>query len=392
MTAQALESRCHINDPAPPKRPGSGNGGISSACGTHLTNHPPLEAQLFTLAEARALLDDPVRDKRYQQTPLGGKVARYMVWKDVEKGAATDTLRDYEPPLAWLAIDNPTLDLLDFTPPAGIELLRTCMARHWSQAAPRTKKKIRSIWVDFFDWAIREEGLPGNPARALSIPKARDVERKTFNESFIRRVLAAQEYVGDWVLAYLILYYGLRRSGIRNIQFKHFDFETRELTVFTKGGRVYPIPIVEPKFWRRLGELQLEAQLADDDFLVYRQDTRRRRVPVDQADEVLLLKGEPVGYATVTVRTHDVARPSVQRVHRWWYRCLQRAGLVDPGVTAGKNMHRGRHTVGRAVQRAHHDLKLTQKMLGHRDIRTTSIYAELDTVDLAAALRAMDRD
>ena len=121
--------------------------------------------------------------------------------------------------------------------------------------------------MSFFDWAIREAGLPGNPARALTTPKARDVDRKTFTESFVRKVLAAQDYVGDWVLAYLILRYGLRRSGIQNIQLKHFDFEARELTVHTKGARVYPIPIVEAKFWRRLGELQLEAQLGEDDYL-----------------------------------------------------------------------------------------------------------------------------
>jgi site-specific recombinase XerC len=355
-------------------------------CDTDLTT------QLFTLAEARALLDNPVRDKTYQQTPLGGEVARYMVWKEVEKGAAPDTLRDYEPPLAWLALDNPSLGILDFTPPAGIELLRVCMARHWAKASPRTKKKIRSIWVDFFEWAVRECRLPGNPARALSIPKARDVNRKTFTESFVRRVLAGQEYVGDWVLAYLILRYGLRRSGVQNIQLKHFDFEARELTVFTKGGRVYPIPIVEPKFWRRLGELQLEAQLGDDDYLVYRLDTRRRRVPLEQADEVLLLRGCPVGYADVTTRAHSDRRPSGQTVHRWWYRCLQRVSLVEPGQTAGQNMHRGRHTTGRAIQRHKHDLKLTQQMLGHRDIKSTAIYAELDTIDLAAAMRAMERE
>lgn len=359
---------------------------------------PDLYTQLFTLAEARQILDDPVRDKRYQQTPLGATVKRYLDWKEHEWGASSETLRDYEPPLAHLAVDNPTLGILDFTPPGGIELCRRCLARHYSTTpkgtptSARTKKKIRSIWVDFFDWAIREAGLPGNPARALTSPKVRDVERKTFGDSFIRAVLSGQEYVADWILAFLILRYGLRRSGVQNIQLKHFDFEARELTVHTKGGRVYPIPIVEAKFWRRLGELRLEAQLTDDDYLIYRQDTRRRRVPLEEADEVLLIGGEPVGYADVTTRRHVPERSSGQTVHRWWYRCLGRAGLVDTGVTSGQNMHRGRHTAGRAVQRAHHDLKLTQKMLGHIDIKTTSIYADLDTVDLAAALRAMDRD
>jgi site-specific recombinase XerC len=334
-----------------------------------------------------------VLDKRYQQTPLGRRVAQYLNWKEVEWGAAPDTLRDYEPNLAWLCIDNPGLDILDFAPPAGIALCRECMARHWRERTPRTKKKVRSAWVDFFDWAIRECGLPGNPARALTIPKARDVDRKTFSEPLVRRVLDAQDYPVDWILAFLILRYGLRRSGIWNAQHKDFDFGTGEMTVYTKGGRTAPLPIVEESFWLRFGELELPGVgLVPDDYLVYRQDTRRRRVPVDQADEVLLLHGEAVGYANVTTRAHSPEQPSIQTVHRWWYRCLERAGLVESGVTAGANMHRGRHTTGRAMQRAHHDLKLTQRLLMHKDIRTTSIYSDLDTVDLAKALRAMERD
>jgi integrase len=355
-------------------------------CGTDLTT------QRFTLAEARAILDNPVLDKRYQQTPLGRHVARYLLWKEVEKGAAAETLRDYEPPLAWLALDNPTLDILDFTPPGGIEICRTCLYRHWRERSPRTKKKIRSIWNDFFDWAMDNCELPGNPSRRLAVPKARDVERKTFTEQFTLKALASQSYVGDRILVFLILRYGLRRSGIGNIQLQDFNFETRELTVRTKGGRVHLLPIVEPSFWRRLGELRLEAQLNDEDYLVYRQDTRRRRVPLDEAEEVLLIGGGPVGYANVTTRVHSSKKPSGQTVHRWWYRCLGRADLVDVGVTAGANMHRGRHTAGRAIQRSKHDLKLTQLLLGHKDITTTSIYADLDVAELAAALREMNRD
>src|SRR4029077_1177842 len=96
------------------------------------------------------------------------------------RGARPDGLRAYEPPLAHIALDNPTLDVVDFTPPAGIKLLRACLARHWATTphgtptSSRTKKKIRSIWVTFFDWAISEGLIPGNPARALTIPKMRD--------------------------------------------------------------------------------------------------------------------------------------------------------------------------------------------------------------------------
>lgn len=331
-------------------------------------------------------------DKRYQQTPLGAQVAQFLRWFEDEWGASPESVRDYEPPLAHLAVDNPELDVLAFTPPEGLELLRVCLSRHWRTASPRTKKKIRSVWVSFFEWAIRECGLPGNPARALSIPKVRDPERKTFSEQFVRAVLEAQAYPADWLMAFLILRYGLRRSGIRNIQVSHLDAQSRELTVHTKGGRVYPLPIVEPQFWATLADLVDEAALGPDDYLIYRQDTRKRRVPLEEADDLVLRGDVPVGYANLTTRAHSSDQPTVQTVHRWWYRCLERAGLVESGTTAGANMHRGRHTAGRDIQRAHHDLKLTQRLLGHRDIRTTSIYADLDTADLADALRAMERD
>jgi site-specific recombinase XerC len=367
-------------------------------CSTDLTK------DLFTLAEARRILDDPVLDKRYQQTPLGARVARFMDYLEVECGLSPESLRDYEPPCAWLAIDNPTLDILDFTPPAGIELCRQVMKRHYTvtpkgtPTTPRTKKKIRSIWVTFFDWGIEECGLLGNPARALKIPKQRDPERKTFSEEFVQFVLDAQDYLADWLMAFLILRYGLRRSGILNIQLGHFDHDQMELTVHTKGGRIDTIPIVEKGFWRRLREFQAGLELPDDVavedvFLIYRQDTRFVRVALEEAEELRLIGGDlPAGYSTVTTRKHSDKRPSPQTVHRWWYRCLVRAGLVPEGTTSGANMHRGRHTAGRDLQRSSGNLKLTQRLLLHRDIRTTSIYAEMDTSDLAEALRAMDRD
>jgi site-specific recombinase XerD len=43
-------------------------------------------------------------------------------------------------------------------------------------------------------------------------------------------------------------------------------------------------------------------------------------------------------------------------------------------------------TVAGELQRSHHDLRLTQPLLGHADIRSTARYAQLDTADLAQAL------
>lgn len=108
---------------------------------------------------------------------------------------------------------------------------------------------------------------------------------ETFPPSIVERIIAAQTYPADIVGTTLILRYGLRRGGIVNAQRRHFDFERRLLTVHTKGGRIYPIPLEDDALWLALGRLDLEAQWRDAQWLLYRQDTRRMRVPLHEADE-----------------------------------------------------------------------------------------------------------
>ena len=334
------------------------------------------------------MIREAVKDRSYRATPLGLEVARYYRWKKNEWGATADTLRDYEAILARLALFFADLELQDFAPPIGTERLRDCWEHYWGERSPRTRAKVRSVWVDFFEWAVRERGLHGNPARALSRPKVRDTRIETFVPSVVSGILAAQTYPADWLLADLVLVYGVRRSGLVNAQRRDFDIERRLFTVRTKGGRIYEIPIVEDAFWLKLGLLDLVAQLQPDHWILYRQDTRRMKVDLDQADEILSLAGGRQGYAKITRRDHSKAATG-KLAHLWWYRSLTRAGLVEKGATGGMNMHRGRHTSATELMRSGHDLKLTQNLLGHLDIRSTARYAQLDTADLAAALTRM---
>jgi len=342
----------------------------------------------LTLAQSARIMREALRDRSYRSTPLGLEVARYIRWKRNEWGASPETIRDYEAILAKLALYFADLELTDLTPPVGTERLRECWDYYWGERSPRTRAKVRSVWIDFMEWAVRERGLAGNPARPLAAPKKRDVETETFTPSVVERIIAAQIYPADIVGVTLILHYGLRRGGVLNVQRRHFDIERRQLTVHTKGGRIYPVPIPDENVWLALGRLDLEAQWQDDHWLLYRQDTRRMRVPPDEADEVLDIGSETVGYANITRRRHD-RKPTGKIVHFWWYRCLERAGLVPEGTSSGMHMHRGRHTAATELQRKHHDLRLTQLLLGHVDIRSTARYAQLDTADLADALREL---
>jgi site-specific recombinase XerC len=78
----------------------------------------------------------------------------------------------------------------------------------------------------------------------------------------------------------------------------------------------------------------------------------------------------------------------VHGLHKWWYRCLQRAGIVAHGVTHGRKMHMARHTAGQSVLDRTGNLKAVQKLLGHSSITTTGdIYTDWDIDQLEETMR-----
>ncbi len=339
----------------------------------------------LTLAAAARMMRDAVKDRSYRATPLGLEVARYIRWKRNEWGATDSTIRDYEAHLRNLCVHFADLELSDFSPPVGIERIREAVDFFWGTAAPRTKNKVRSTYIDFFEWAIREgRGIHGNPARAIARTKVRDTEKELLTESLIERVLAANPYEADLLALMLICMYGMRRGGVANVQMKHFDWDRRILTVHTKGGRVHTLPLPDRVFWAKLLALQAQG-LGPDSYLLYRRDSRRRKVDLDDATEILELgTGKQQGYAWVTNRFHD-RHLAGNSVHRWWYRCLETAELVPAGTTAGLNMHRGRHTSITAIIRDS-GIAVAKQLAGHADISSTDAYSHLETGDLAEAL------
>jgi integrase len=75
-------------------------------------------------------------------------------------------------------------------------------------------------------------------------------------------------------------------------------------------------------------------------------------------------------------------------LHRWWYRCLARAGVVDEGTTHGKKMHGARYTSGTKFYLATGDVYATQQLLGHAAAGTTAnIYVQGSPADLEEKLR-----
>ena len=85
------------------------------------------------------------------------------------------------------------------------------------------------------------------------------------------------------------------------MQFRHFNHAQKRLTIFTKGGKVQTIPIVDPAFWNELGRHILDWQAQPNEYLLCRQHTiprwdseERKQQKPDRIDRVQY-RDQPMG-------------------------------------------------------------------------------------------------
>lgn len=336
----------------------------------------------MTYPEAARIMREAVKDKAYRAYPLGGDWAAFMRWG---RGSWTKaTYRDYEACGDKLARTFPDLELRDFEPPVGTERLEEFMDLLWGERAPGTYNKNLTIIQQFFKFAALKGKIHGDPSLPLKRRKKRQPHREVFNEDAMLAIIANGPQPGkymyrDKVALRLLLEWALRKGALQAIQYKHFDRARRRLTIFTKGEKVFDKVIPDDAFWQELEWAQMALGADPEHFLMGSRQTFNRFA----------------GYDPVTgekkVQRIEMDRPekglSGTAMHRWWYRCLERAGITAEGQWSGQKMHKARHSSGQALLEEFHDIKLVQKHLGHSSPTTTlETYVDYDDFALAAAM------
>lgn len=79
-------------------------------------------------------------------------------------------------------------------------------------------------------------------------------------------------------------------------------------------------------------------------------------------------------------------RVSYDALHYQWARLCEVAGLIDETGAPRYTPHRLRHTRGSELMAQGQRVEIVQRVLGHRDIRSTLGYAELQDAQVRAAL------
>src|SRR3989442_1657698 len=85
-------------------------------------------------------------------------------------------------------------------------------------------------------------------------------------------------------------------------------------------------------------------------------------------------------------RSNRGTRVSYDAVHYQWAKLCKVGGLVDIDGTPLYTPHQLRHTRGSELLAQGQRVEIVQRVLGHRDIRSTLGYAELQEAQVRAAL------
>lgn len=198
----------------------------------------------------------------------------------------------------------------------------------WSQNTQATYYRcLRS----FYSWAT-DPADPwlkgGNPTDTLTRVRTADSVARPCDGEHLRRILT--EAAEPWrTYAILAAYQGLRAIEISRLDREHVDQE-RLFVVKGKGGRPR-VHDTDPYVWRALRDL-------------------------------------PAGPVARHPETGERATPHYVAVYS---RDYFRRKLKIP-----TSLHPMRHWLGVTVQREHKDIRVTQKLLGHRQLSSTQIYTD----------------
>jgi integrase/recombinase XerD len=327
----------------------------------------------FTFDEWSRIVVDPIRDRSYLSTQLGEAVADYLSWKQTEDGAAASTIDSYERVLSQLAL------VATAAGATGPDTLTVDHLRAVRDLRPEgSRYLVTAIYKDFCKWLEDEARTDRDVARRLRYPKRRKPPLTgLFTDEEKAAIVGAQETIRDRACVLLLLRSGIRKGELRHLQVRDLDLRERLILVRRgKGSKARRVPV--------RGSL---VQALDEYLLT--EIPGRDRLP--EPDDYLLYPARAANQHG-TGGLPNPKKPMAQSTaHRWWYGCLQRAGVVDEGTSSGRKMHATRHTYATDLGRATGwNMLAVSKNLGHSKIGTTvDIYTQFSYDDQAAAVELL---
>lgn len=279
---------------------------------------------------ARTYPLDPLRETRHLGAAAAREFADWLSWLEVSNKAPR-TLDNYKRTIATLLIAFPEKTIGEFTDGDLLQLLTGYPAK--------SRHLNRSHLNSFFRWARLTRRIIENPVDFLPEIKYRAPrDYDFFNDAEVDALCGLP--TPDGQLMTLMLWTGMRRSECRCLTGKRLDFERQQVVIIdgAKNESHRKIPMIPRVLTAALELVDIEG-IGRSDFVWY---------------------DSPGGHR---IRHDHEVRHSV--FGRWWERSVRESGVQY------RKPHMTRHTfASKCYERGMSD-KEVQRLLGHKDSRTT---------------------
>lgn len=282
------------------------------------------------------MLDEPAKKRDY--------VREYLLYLQVEKGLAKNSLASYERDLQKLKnwAEKNSFDLLKLTRKDLREWLIDLASEKLSE---NSKRRMVSALRGFYKFLMFDGHISKNPAEDLDAPQKGFYLPKFLNQAEVENLLLVPDVsqetgLRDRAILELMYACGLRVSEAVDLKISDVELDLGILTCRGKGGKTRKIPIgTSAVEW-------LKSYLA----------VRRKKENFEIQNLFVTPAGRPINRQIIFNFIKEYA---------------EKIGLE------GVSPHTLRHSFATHLIQNRADVRSVQQMLGHADISTTQIYTHI---------------
>lgn len=304
------------------------------------------------------------KQANFRESELGELVKQFLEYMEIEKGASSYTVRNYDLYLRrfgeWFINIEKDGDIRKFNSKL-VRRFRIYLSRYSDGKGQTLSRATQSYYVialrSFLKWLIKNDYDVLAPEK-IDLPKARSRSLKFLNREQMERLLnqpTISENIGlrDKAILETLFSTGLRVSELVSLNRDQVDLKRREFGVVGKGG------VMRVVFLSKRAAGWLERYIAQREdkwnplFIRY---ARGKADPGTGGEEMRL-----------TAR-------SVQRIVEKYRKKAQLPQKITP--------HGMRHSFATDLLHAGAGLREVQEMLGHKNVSTTQIYTHVTNPQL----------
>jgi len=295
------------------------------------------------------------------ESELSKAIERYLIFLKAEENKSPLTISSYRQSLTMFA------ELGGVSSPSSIDkatvriyksALHSFRTKTDGELAIRTKNHHLTILRAFLKYLITEEEMDVYPPDRIKRFKEEQRQVKVMFKEELHRLLDAPDIstkIGKRDKAILELFFstGLRLAELRSLDVDHLNYDTREISVRGKRGKIRVVFVSDEavESLKRYMEIRL-----------------------DHLSPLFIRNFDKAAKALPPGEEFRLSRISIYNIVKKYAR--------EAGIMSNPSPHTLRHSFATDLLRNGADLRSVQEMLGHKDLGTTQIYTHVTNPQL----------